>query len=86
MNANNMAKGSGYNTSLSMLINYFNLFLNLIKPTVNNIYNEGKTHAGRVPSVDGVTPYHSSVDTTSNGSKKPDHGQMRGNEFGVRRV
>ena len=39
-----------------MLINYFNL--NLIKLTVNNIYNEGETHTGRVPSVDEVTPYH----------------------------
>ena len=28
----------------------------------------------------------SSVDTTSNGSKKPDHCQMHGNELGVRRV
>jgi hypothetical protein len=39
-----------------MLINYFNL--NSIKPTENNIHNEGRTHAGRVPSVNGVTPYH----------------------------
>ena len=85
-------KEVGITHLLSMLINYFNL--DSIKPIINYSTIELRTtyimKAGHTLAVFllwmGSLHTISSVDMTSNGSKKPDHGQSRGNEWEVRRI